>query len=95
MPRRLPVRPAKIIGNLFVLFVLTVIGTIYYTYVFMIWGPRLVGTYPLVFISIENVYVMVLLALFHVFFFLLLWSFFQSMTTDPGQVPVFWVLHPI
>jgi hypothetical protein len=45
MPRRLPVRPAKIIGNLFVLFVMTVIGTIYYTYVFEVWGPRLISKY--------------------------------------------------
>jgi len=45
MPRRLPVRPAKIIGNLFVLFVLLVIGLIYYTYVFVIWGPRAVSKF--------------------------------------------------
>lgn len=43
MPRRLPVRPAKIIGNLFVLFVLIVIGTIYYTYVGVVFGPQLIG----------------------------------------------------
>ena len=43
MPRRLPVRPAKIIGNLFVLFVLFVICMIYYTYVVVIWGPRIVS----------------------------------------------------
>jgi len=43
MPRRLPVRPAKIIGNLFVLFVLLVIGLIYYAYVGLVWGPRLNG----------------------------------------------------
>lgn len=24
---------------------------------------------------------------------MLLWSFFQTMTTDPGQVPVFWGFH--
>lgn len=24
---------------------------------------------------------------------MLVWSFFQSMTTDPGQVPVFWGFH--
>jgi biopolymer transport protein ExbD len=40
MPRRLPVRPAKVIGNLFVLFVLLIIFMIYYTYVVVIWGPR-------------------------------------------------------
>ena len=43
MPRRLPVRPAKIIGNLFVLFVLIVICTIYYTYVGLVFGPKLIG----------------------------------------------------
>jgi len=43
MPRRLPVRPAKLIGNLFVLFVLIVISMIYYTYVAVIWGPRLMS----------------------------------------------------
>jgi palmitoyltransferase ZDHHC2/15/20 len=36
---------------------------------------------------------MVLLAFFHLFFVMLIWSFFQSMTTDPGQVPVFWGFH--
>lgn len=66
MPRRLPVRPAKLVGNLFVLFVLLVISLIYYTYVVIIWGPR----------SINNIGVMIMLALFHVLFFLLLWSFF-------------------
>ena len=43
MPRRLPVRPAKLIGNLFVLFVLIVIAFIYYTYVVVVWGPKAVG----------------------------------------------------
>jgi len=43
MPRRLPLRPAKIVGNLFVLFVLIVISTIYYTYVVEVWGPRIMG----------------------------------------------------
>ena len=40
MPRRLPVRPAKVFGNLFVLLVLSVIALIYYTFVFVVWGPR-------------------------------------------------------
>ena len=43
MPRRLPVRPAKIIGNLFVLFVMLVISLIYYTYVGVVWGPRIMS----------------------------------------------------
>lgn len=36
---------------------------------------------------------MVMLGFFHLLFFMLVWSFFQSMTTDPGQVPVFWGFH--
>jgi hypothetical protein len=40
MPRRLPVRPAKIIGNMFVLLVVVVIGLIYYANVYLIWGPQ-------------------------------------------------------
>ena len=43
MPRRLPVRPAKVFGNLFVLIVLCVMGLIYYTYVFIVWGPKAEG----------------------------------------------------
>jgi len=36
---------------------------------------------------------MVMLAFFHLLFIFLVWSFFQAMTTDPGQVPVFWGFH--
>ena len=43
MPRRLPIRPAKIIGNLFVLVVMLVISTIYYTYVGIVFGPKLLS----------------------------------------------------
>ena len=45
MPRRLPVRPAKVFGNFFVLIVLSMISFIYYTYVFIIWGPRAESKY--------------------------------------------------
>ena len=43
MPRRLPARPAKVFGNFFVLIVLSMISFIYYTYVFVVWGPRAEG----------------------------------------------------
>lgn len=43
MPRRLPVRPAKILGNFFVLFILFVIFFVYYAFVFVTWGPRANG----------------------------------------------------
>ena len=74
MPKRIPVRPAKLIGNLFVLFVFIVIGVIYYTYVFQLFGPR----------AATHMWARVLLVFFHIFLFMLLWAFLQSMTTDPG-----------
>lgn len=40
MPRRLPVRPAKLMGNLFVMAALSVMAFVYYVYVAIIWGPR-------------------------------------------------------
>lgn len=40
MPRRLPVRPAKVFGNFFVLIVLSLMGLIWYTFVLEIWMPR-------------------------------------------------------
>ena len=47
MPRRLPVRPAKILGNFFVLLVLAIIAFVYYAYVIVLWGPRMKGKYLL------------------------------------------------
>ena len=46
MPRRLPVRPAKVFGNFFVLIVLSVMALIYYNYVFVLFGPRAESKYP-------------------------------------------------
>jgi len=43
--------------------------------------------------SIESNFPLAALSLFHILFFMLLWSLVQSMTTDPGQVPVFWGFH--
>ena len=40
MPRRLPVRPQVIIGNIFVVLVTAVIGLIYYAYTFLVWLPK-------------------------------------------------------
>ena len=34
-----------------------------------------------------------MLVVFHFFFFMMCWSFVQAMTTDPGQVPLFWGFH--
>ena len=64
MPRRLPVRPGKILGNVFVLLVCAVMGTIYYTYI-SVWGPR----------ARESIPTMLLLVAFHLIFFMTIWSF--------------------
>lgn len=92
MPRTLPLRPAKVLGNFFVLFVILVIVLVYYTFTFVVWLNRVPGK---LFISynLGNYPVLAMLAIFHVIFLLLVWSFIQSMATDPGQVPVFWGFH--
>lgn len=40
MPRRLPVRPAKVFGNFFVLIVLSLMSFIYYVNVGLVYGPK-------------------------------------------------------
>ena len=40
MPKRLPMRAATIVGNIFVVLVSWVIGVIYYAYVFLVWLPK-------------------------------------------------------
>jgi len=47
MPRKLPVRPLVIIGNIFVVLVCLVIGLIYYAYTFLVWFPKAEGKYDL------------------------------------------------
>jgi hypothetical protein len=51
MPRRLPVRPAKILGNFFVLFILFIIFFVYYAFVIVVWGPKANGKYNLIIYS--------------------------------------------
>lgn len=43
MPRRLPVRPAKVFGNFFVLMVLCIMFFVYYTFVFVVYAPKAKG----------------------------------------------------
>ena len=43
MPRRLPVRPAKVFGNFFVLMALSLMTFVWYTFSFVVWGPRAKG----------------------------------------------------
>ena len=81
MPRRLPIRPGKIFGNVFVTLVSSVMSFIYYVWI-RTWLSR-----------IDNPWVFPLIGVFHLLFAMLVWSFIQTMITDPGQVPVFWGFH--
>lgn len=65
MPRRLPIRTAKVIGNMFVLLVFVVIGFIYFTFM-KVWLDR-VKDHPSVY---------GLLVFFNMLFVMLIWSFF-------------------
>ena len=46
MPRRLPVRPAKVFGNFFVLVVLCLMSLIYYTNVCVVWLEKAKSKFP-------------------------------------------------
>jgi palmitoyltransferase len=70
---------ARILGNFFVLFVLLVIGFIYYATVFIAYEAPW-----------EDLCSLSFLVVFHFLCFMLLWCFVQAMVTDPGQVPKYW-----
>ena len=97
MARRLPLRPMKVAGNLFVLVQLSFISFIYYTYVFLVWGPLTAFSSEMNRCETVSDYscksAIAVLTIFHLLFILLIWSLVQSMITDPGQVPVFWGFH--
>ena len=83
MPKTSPLTCGKILGNFFVIFVLLVISFIY-SNVFRLYWPRRAGTLHL------EMGIQVFLSTFHLSLFLLLWSFFKAMLTDPGIVPPLW-----
>ncbi len=66
MPRRLPVRPAKVLGNFFVLVALSMMCFIYYMFVFVLWAPR----------AEKDQFAFGLLIVYNFLFLMLVWSFF-------------------
>lgn len=74
MPRRLPVNASKIMGNFFVFLMIAVMAFQYYVYIVMIWGPRCPTSHI----------ARVVVAGFHLLAIMLVWSFLQTMLTDPG-----------
>ena len=53
-------------------------------------NPHIFANHPFV---LDNTPTIAMLILFHIMFIMMMWSFIQAMTTDPGQVPVFWGFH--
>ena len=83
MPRTSPLTCSKVVGNFFVLFVLMVISFIY-SNIMNVYASRHTGIFH------AEAKIFIFLSLFHTTVFMLLWSFFKAMLTDPGVVPPLW-----
>ena len=66
MPRRLPVRPAKVLGNFFVLMAMSMMAFIYYMFVIVLYVPR----------AEKDATVFSLLIVYNFLFLMTVWSFF-------------------
>ena len=74
-----------VFGGTFALVVFCVISLVYYLYVFKVFLPLCHSDFN----SADTTAVLLLL-IFHLLLSLQLWSLFQTMLTDPGQVPPYW-----
>ncbi|MQM08764.1 hypothetical protein Taro_041620 [Colocasia esculenta] len=73
------------LGSIMILLVLGVVGVTYYAVVITNYGPALYSGGLQ-----ESVIAFVILVLFHCLLFMLLWSYFSVVLTDPGSVPPNW-----
>ena len=55
---------------------------VYYVFVYKSWGPRIYDPQDKISLPI--------LVIFHILAFFLIWSFIQTLITDPGEVPIYW-----
>lgn len=83
MPRRLPVKADRFIGNLFILLVFFALFVVYYSVVICVLMPRFLTS------NVSKV----LLGLYHFIAIMLMWCLWQTIMGDPGQVPTFWGFH--
>lgn len=86
MPRRLPVKPERVVGNLFIILVFVALTYVYFSVVWIVLAPKIGNGW---WNGIEEL----TLAFYHFFLILLLWSLVQTIFWDPGQVPTFWGFH--
>ena len=83
MPRRLPIKPDRFIGNLFIILVFSTLCVIYFSVVIKVLLP----------LFFKSDMVKILLAFYHFLVFMLIWCLIQTILGDPGQVPTFWGFH--
>ena len=83
MPKRKSDAVKNACGNVMVGVVILALCFVYYVFVVLNWIPRLKREEWII-ISI------IVLIAFHLLAFLLIWSFIQTMITDPGEVPIYW-----
>ena len=73
---------SKILGNIFIIAILLSLSNIYYIYL-STWSTHFMQSPILSF---------TLIVIFNINIFMLLWSFYRVVATDPGRVPIYWVL---
>ncbi|CAL0306162.1 unnamed protein product [Lupinus luteus] len=74
----------RALGSIMILLVLGVVGVTYYAVVLNTYGPALYAG------GFDFLIAFVVLILFHTLLFMLLWSYFAAVFTDPGSVPPNW-----
>ncbi|CAI2372857.1 unnamed protein product [Moneuplotes crassus] len=83
MPRTLPVKADRFVGNLFIMLVFLAIFVVYYSVVVCVLMPRFMHS------NISKI----LLGIYHFVCVMLGWCLWQTIMGDPGQVPTFWGFH--
>eukprot|EP00216_Chloropicon_sp_CCMP2111_P005202 CAMPEP_0198234728 /NCGR_PEP_ID=MMETSP1446-20131203/666_1 /TAXON_ID=1461542 ORGANISM="Unidentified sp, Strain CCMP2111" /NCGR_SAMPLE_ID=MMETSP1446 /ASSEMBLY_ACC=CAM_ASM_001112 /LENGTH=138 /DNA_ID=CAMNT_0043915549 /DNA_START=61 /DNA_END=478 /DNA_ORIENTATION=+ len=73
----------KLLGNVMILIVLGLVGLSYYPVIISVYGPELISASS----SATKAVAFIVVLLFHVVAFLMLWSYFACILTDPGRVP--------
>jgi hypothetical protein len=76
-------------GNIMVSIVIFIMSLVYYNYVFNTMLPKYLSK-PSFLSYLGDPLAFYFLVVFNILFFMLVWSFLQTMFTDPGQIPTYW-----
>ncbi|GAA0145425.1 protein modifying enzyme [Lithospermum erythrorhizon] len=74
----------RALGSIMILLVLAIVGVTYYSVVLTTYGPAVFHG------GLETLLAFFVLILFHGLLVMLLWSYFSTVLTDPGGVPLNW-----